>query len=276
MSTKPNKSQDSSVVEQSLRKGKVVGSNPTLGSEKKENIIEIPYSRRAKIETKKNTRKAILYVLISLLAAAAIIFFGLNLLTKYTSFFTNLRSSQENEPVEDTTPPPPPLFQQIQDEVNDSDYQIKGRTEPGAKVKLYVNNREQEVIANTEGEFSYSFELNLGKNQYYAIAEDSSGNASAQSETISVIYDNEAPELEIRKPEDGSEYFGSSERQINIEGQTEETAQVTINGKWAVVDNDGKFSYLLSLQDGENTFNIISTDKAGNKTEQEITVNFNP
>jgi hypothetical protein len=68
----------------------------------------------------------------------------------------------------------------------------------------------------------------------------------------------------------------SENRQISIEGQTESGAQVNINGRWAVVDTNGKFNYTLSLEDGDNNFVITSKDEAGNETQLELNIVFTP
>lgn len=271
------KGRDSSEEEQGFRKAQAVGSIPTLGSTKRRPIpMRRRYSRKAKIETRRNIRRTVLYIISAILVIAILFFFGLNLLIKYAGFFMDIDSSDTPIEVEDTTPPPPPRLRSYEDVTNQEDIEIRGNTESGAKVRLLINNREEEVLANNEGQFSYTFELNKGKNQFSAIAIDSSGNESTESDTVSIVYDDQPPDLEIIKPSDGQDFYGAENRQINIEGQTEDDARVSINGKWAVVDNQGKFSYLVSLEDGENIFEIISTDKAGNQSEAELAVNFTP
>jgi hypothetical protein len=49
-----------------------------------------------------------------------------------------------------------------------------------------------------------------------------------------------------------------------------------INDRIVSVDDSGTFQYTTTLNDGANTFAVKSTDQAGNTTEKDITLNFNP
>jgi hypothetical protein len=49
-----------------------------------------------------------------------------------------------------------------------------------------------------------------------------------------------------------------------IKGKTEAAAKVTINGKDVAVNADGTFSNEVNLVEGENKFDILATDMAGN------------
>jgi len=91
-----------------------------------------------------------------------------------------------------------------------------------------------------------------------------------------VVFDNESPDLEVTSPEEGKEYYGSKERQITIEGLTEDGVSLTINDRIVAVDEDGTFTFLTTLNEGKNNFNIKSTDKAENQTEMDFSVSFTP
>jgi hypothetical protein len=59
-----------------------------------------------------------------------------------------------------------------------------------------------------------------------------------------------------------------------LEGNTEPESKVTINSRHVIVDENGTFSYSITLNEGENNFNIKSEDKSGNITEKSIKVFF--
>lgn len=65
-----------------------------------------------------------------------------------------------------------------------------------------------------------------------------------------------------------------------LEGKTERGAklQIEINGKKSdiSVKSDGSFSYKMTLGNGDNKFKLIATDNAGNKFDEEYSINLRP
>lgn len=234
------------------------------------------HSRRAKTEEKKNVRSAFVFGILTLIALFLLVGFGLPAVAKFAAFLTDLRGSSRPVEFADTTPPPPPRLEPLPSAVNTFTVEVRGNTEAGATVTLFLNNKEEELLANNSGEFSYSFSLNDGENTVSVMATDNAGNESQKTEIYNIIYDNEPPILEVSKPEDGSEYYGSKQRQIVIEGNTEEGVQVKISGRHVVVSSDGSFSFATTLSEGENKFDVIAQDEAENTTEKAITVNYTP
>ena len=234
------------------------------------------YSRLSRVEEQKNIRSAIKYIILSIAALLAFFFFGLPAIVKFAAFLSDIRQSGEPVIREDTIPPVLPRFNSFPEATNQIKVEISGTTEPGATVILYLNNSEEEILANNEGVFTYAYLLKKGENTISAIAKDSSGNESQESQVYKVTYDNEPPEIEITNPEDGGEYYGSKQRQVVIEGITEENANIKINDRIVVVESDGSFSFATTLSEGENTFTIISEDVAGNSSEETIKLHFTP
>lgn len=234
------------------------------------------YSRRIRIEEKKNIRKAVFFIFLTILLLALFFVFGIPSIAKFAAFLTEIRGTNTQIEVSDTTPPTPPRFDSLPGFTKDDKVEISGQTEAGAIVKLELNNKEDEVIANSDGHFNYTFTLHDGENTLQAKSVDQAGNESADSDKFTVILDKSAPELTISKPQDGSQFFGANERQIVIEGITEEDAIVNINNRMVVVENDGSFSLFTTLSEGENSFNIKSRDQAGNEIEKTLKVTFNP
>lgn len=227
-------------------------------------------------EEKQNIRKAYIFVFLSLIGVATILVFGIPALAKFAGFLGGFRESGQPVEINDTTPPVTPRFDILPEATNDQRLEIRGNTEAGATIEINFNNSKEEIIADNTGQFSTILTLSPGSNSFTAIAKDNSGNISSETPVYKIVYDTNAPSLEITAPEDGSQYYGSKQRQVVIEGKTESDSEVRINDRFVVVESDGSFSFATSLQEGENLFLIRSEDTAGNSTEATLTLHYTP
>lgn len=232
------------------------------------------YSRRSRLEERKNIRRAIFFIILTIVALLSFLFLGLPTIVKFSALLSDIRKSGEPISKDDQTPPVPPRLDVLPESTNEKSIEIKGTTESGVTVILYLNDKNEEILANSEGDFTYSYSLRNGINTISAISKDKSGNESQKSNQITVDYDIEPPELNISNPEDGSEYYGSKQRQVVIEGNTEGEAKVTINDRVAIVESDGNFSFTTTLSEGDNSFTIKAEDKAGNTTETSLNLKY--
>jgi bacillopeptidase F len=119
-------------------------------------------------------------------------------------------------------------------------------------------------------------ELAEGENTFFAIAQDTAGNESGQSNRIRIVFDVLPPPLDIFLPRDGQEFYGESKRMVEINGQSDPAAEVKVNAYFAVVSASGTFSKQLRLEEGENRIKIEATDLAGNTTSKTISVRYSP
>lgn len=235
------------------------------------------FTRRfTELEEKKNTRNAIFFSALTLGAIVILYFVGIPLLGKFTALVTSLKGNNKKISSTDTTPPPPPKFKYFPEFTNQLNVTLSGNTEAGSSVKLTLNGNPQETLADNTGQFTFNVTLQNGENIFAATATDQSGNQSQKSDDYQITFDNKAPDLSITSPSDNSNFFGSTQRQVTIEGKTEEGAEVTVNGRIVSVDDSGVFQYTTTLNDGANTFTIKSVDSAGNSTEKNLTLNFAP
>lgn len=225
-------------------------------------------------ENKKNTRGAVFYIILTIAVILAIYFLGIPALGRLTSFVSSMKGNDKKISSSDITPPPPPKFKNFPEFTNQTTLSLSGNTEAGSTVKLIFNGIPSEVISDSDGQFSFTVDLQNGINTFAATATDQSGNQSQKSEDYKITFDNKAPELTVSSPNDGSSFFGSNQRQVTIQGQTEPDASVTINDRIIFVDDTGNFQYTTTLNEGSNNFNIKATDKAGNTTEKTISLNF--
>ncbi len=232
--------------------------------------------RFTNIEERKNLRKTIFFGGLSLCLLVILFIYGIPTIARVASFVSELGKTNQPIDVADTIPPAPPRFETTPEATNKVTLDLKGYSEAGALVILEVNRKKHEVVADGNGEFSLTVELLSGDNFISAIARDTAGNESQPSREIKIVFDNKAPTLEVTNPKDETEYSGSAQRQITIQGSTEPGVKVTINERTVTVLEDGMFSYTTSLSDGENKFRVLSTDIAGNYIEKELTLRFNP
>lgn len=216
-------------------------------------------------------------VFLTFITLVALFFVGIPALGKFVGFVSDLGKSNKPISSNDKTPPPPPKFKTFNEFTNQNNVTLTGNTEAGSTVKLTFDGNEQSTLSDKDGNFTFSnIQLSDGENQFSAVSVDSAGNVSQKTPDYKITFDTKPPELTISSPQEGSSYFGSSQRQVTIQGTTESGTQITINGRIVAVDDTGKFQYSVSLTDGDNKFTIKATDKAGNTTEKELALSFTP
>jgi uncharacterized protein YfaP (DUF2135 family) len=221
-------------------------------------------------------RRAFVFAVLTFAAILGVLFFGLPSVAKFASFLTELRKSSLPVDKSDTTPPAPPRIDRLPEATKDAEIIINGATEEGATVILTLNGKDEEIIADAEGKFSFSFPLKKGENEIIAKVKDLAGNESQPTSAVTIVFDNETPKLDISYPSEGAQFYGEKDRQLVIKGTTETGVNLTINDRLVKVEEDGSFTFATSLGEGANSFNFKSTDKAGNQTEKTISVNFFP
>lgn len=233
------------------------------------------YSRLASVEEKKNFKTALIFGLLTVVFLVVLFFIGIPFLGRFVGFVSDLGKSNKPITVNDKTPPAPPSFDTFSPFTNQKTVSLTGRTEPGATVTLTFDSANQNVVAGKDGKFSFTnLSLNDGENDFSATATDTAGNISQKTPSLSITFDNKPPNLTIDSPADGAGFFGSKQRQVTIQGTTDAGDSITVNDRIVVVDDNGKFQFTTSLNDGANSFSIKSTDQAGNTTEKNITLNF--
>lgn len=239
-------------------------------------MVRRSYSRWASVEEKKNVRSAVRFGILTLVTITLLFFFGVPAVGKFAAFVSDLAKGQKPITRTDNTPPAPPQINTVPEFTNQKSVKLTGSSEEGATVKLTFNSSEEEVVAGKNGEFSFDLKLIKGVNKFEAIAVDTAGNESQKTKEYKITFDDESPELTIDSPDDGHQFYGSHERQVQINGKTEEGVNVTVNDKYVSVESDGTFQFTTTLNEGENKFNVKATDQSGNVTEKELTLNFTP
>lgn len=202
---------------------------------------------------------------------------GLPALVGGLSVFNFLKPKTEKaQNLEDSAIAPPVLNIPFE-ATNSATIIISGYSTPNSEVEIYFDDEIKTITETTsDGNFrTEELELSLGTNNIYGKTINEKGDKSLSSKNIRLIYDNEKPNLEISEPSDNFEIKGG-DKKIKVSGKTEPENSVTVNGITVIVGNDGGFSKEVSLNDGDNTIEIISTNLVGNSTKVAKIVKYSP
>lgn len=235
----------------------------------------VKYSRLVSIEEKRNIRRAFIFGTLAIILLIVMIFLGIPTLAQIAAFLADLRGSSSPITISDTIPPAPPKFFSFAAATNSAKLILSGTAEAGTTISISQNGGViGDVVSGEDGTFQKEVKLATGQNIFLAKAKDQAGNESQNSEALVILFDSEPPILEIFEPQDGASFSGEMQRRLTIKGKTEEGVTVTVNERLAIVDSQGNFSHQLTLEVGENSLKILAIDKAGNKTEKLLRVNF--
>lgn len=176
----------------------------------------------------------------------------------------------------DTVPPQVPVLSSNPVEATFSaSLNLKGFAEPNSKVIFLLNSaKSAEIEVSQEGQFEHELDLVDGENELAIFGVDEAGNESLKTRSYLITRDSKAPILEIEEPKDGSVIELKKNRTTTIKGKTESGAKVIINGRMVLADEGGVFSTNYYLAEGKNELEFEAIDKATNKTNKKIEVEF--
>lgn len=207
-----------------------------------------------------------------------IVFFGLQILVQVTSSLEQKNSTiDNNKKNDDVQYISVPVLDPIENATNSAEINITGYTSEKQTVALYVNGTFFEKT-NSDNKNTFRFKnvpLDKGDNFIKAKTISDNNKQSDYSNQLTISYINKSPDLEINYPENGASFKGG-DGTIQIKGKTNSDTKITVNNFWALVDNDGNFTYSIKLSNGDNTIKVAASDEAGNKTEKEIKVTYSP
>lgn len=149
---------------------------------------------------------------------------------------------------------------------------VKGKSDQNGTVQIYVNkNLQDEIEIDEKKEFeSKILKLKDGTNQIATKLKTIDGE-SEFSEDYSIAYISKEPTVDVSYPQEGA-HLTKADKRITIQGKTEAENNIKINGARAIVENDGSFSHLIELNEGENEIAILASNEAGKSTEKRIKV----
>lgn len=233
--------------------------------------------RRSRISTyqEKKNKKTIWLSIIGIILVLFILFkFGIEALTNFSLFLSGSKNSQNagssNNQLNFVASP---ILNPLPTATNSAQIIISGVSDKNRTIYLYINSKKiDEIETDSKGHFSTNENLSKGENIISAKAKFKE-KESDFSNSYNVIFKNLAPKLDLTSPNDG-QTFNKDQNKANVSGQTDSDVTITVNGFWAVIDENNSFSYLLPLQNGDNEIKIVAIDQAGNKTEKDLKVNY--
>ncbi len=218
------------------------------------------------------TRRAIILGVFTLFFILLLVFGGISLLGYLNNFW---RGKQSAPPTSNPIAPLPPRIAAIPEATNSAQLPLNGFADPNTKVIIFLNAQPVATVSSDpKGQFNLPhLTLQEGNNTIYAITYRQQQH-SPPSEIYRVDYDHQPPKLEIKKP--GQVTSVSYQRNINLEGITENNVKLTINDHLVLVDNQGHFSYPFELANGDNKIVIKAQDLAGNTSQKTIFITYHP
>ncbi len=237
------------------------------------------HESRLKQHLEKQTGRNILLVVGGLvIIGIVIVVFGTQILIGFSLLLEKMRGNDTTPTVtkEEKSYIAPPILDPAVDATNSAQIVISGSAEKKQTIYLYINDQ---LVNKTSVRSNNSFNfpdvtLENGQNEIKVKAVTQDRQESSFSQAIHISFLKEEPSLSIDKPQDG-QGFNKSSGPVNIEGQTDPGVQITVNDFVAIVDDQGKFSYLYTLKDGENEIKVVATDDAGNKKTQDLRIHTN-
>ncbi len=229
-------------------------------------------SRLRRVEQKRAVRTVIWGLVLVAALLTLVVKFGIPLLIQLAILLTKPDSLPLQNP--DSQILSAPTLDALPEATPSAKIHVTGFTLANTTVAILVNGQTAAETVSADGKFDLPIELSDGNNLISAQAKNSQGAESPLSSSWEVIRDAQPPALSITSPADKNSTQGSSQKIIEISGQTEPDAAVTVNGRLAIVAADGKFSFRFNQQEGENSVTVIARDRAGNQTASELTVTW--
>lgn len=198
--------------------------------------------------------------------------FGIPALTNLSLFLSSKNASNQSANDNSSAIIAAPVLNQPFTATNSATITVSGNAGANQTVELFVNSSQVDSKpTNSDGSFSFTgVALSQQQNTIQAKAEVNN-KTSDFSDTWNVSYLQKTPSLTVDNPHDG-DTLDNSHSTVVVSGKTDPDIQVTVNGFWAIVANDGSYSYTLSLQNGDNHIEVVATDAAGNTTKQDLTI----
>ena len=225
-------------------------------------------------KTKVVRRKTFLLGLFVVVLLVSIVMFGVPLLVKFSVFLGNRKSSGGVTKNDDTLPPLAPRIFVPFEATNSAALSITGTAEIGTLIELIKDDVLLDTMSTNEGG-DFSFEnvlLDEGSNNFSVVAVSPGGKRSELSKEVVVVFDENAPELEMVNPSESEITVDYAD--FDIRGKTEATASVLVAGRVAMVDSEGNFKLKMQLSLGKNDIEIKAKDMAGNETVRKITITY--
>lgn len=233
-------------------------------------------SRLSRLEDRKQRKRLVLSLAGIIGVVVFLAIFGLKILVGFSVLVDTLRGNSPPLPQTQTAILLPPDIDSLPAATPSATMTVSGHGQPDMTLILYLNDKEaKKLTVSKDGTFFINdLALQDGDNAISAKLMDDKGNISELSQVLHVVSKRSGPLLEVTTPDDGARVMGESNNTVTISGHTEEDATITINGRFVLLSDTGSFTYKVNLNEGDNTFTIVATDQAGNKTTAQRRVSY--
>ncbi|OGY26859.1 MAG: hypothetical protein A2Z11_01640 [Candidatus Woykebacteria bacterium RBG_16_43_9] len=225
--------------------------------------------RQKNTADKKIYRRLAVFGGLTVVLLLAIWFWGVTFVNILGLLGTN--DSEEGNQPKFELPLRKPTFEDLPEFTNKETITITGSINAEMTLTLFVNGSQSgETTADAGGNFSFvNVSLKEGLNLIKVVATNSK--EETKEETFLITLDKTKPQLAVTAPKSG-QTFPKSTNSITVKGKTEPEATVFVNLIQATTDQDGNFSYVLTISPGENKIEVKSTDEAGNTEVEKLTI----
>ncbi|KKT97510.1 MAG: S-layer domain protein [Microgenomates group bacterium GW2011_GWA1_46_15] len=212
-----------------------------------------------------------------LLSVALLSVFFFLLLPSIARLYTAFSPKSSITTTNDAFPPQVPIVVPLPEATNSAKLVVGGIGEANTSMVLQNNGSVvQEVRASADGSFAFEpIFLTDGNNDILVVSRNDQ-KAESRSQTQTVLLKTTKPQLSVTAPQDGAVFTRTKDQTVSVQGKTDPNVQTLLNGKLLITTSDGSFVGTYLLGQGENTLKIQAIDQAGNMTEQEVKVTYQP
>lgn len=236
-------------------------------------------SRLARTSEKQNKKQALFFTIGIIVLIGILLQFGPLLINLFGNAIYTIRGGDksDNSQLVGKELLQPPTLSGIPDATQSAKINFNGYApDKSGNIEVFVNNELTKEISITDKLDFSAQNIPLTKGTNTIKARFSKGDkTSGFSPEFQVNYLNDKPKLEISFPIDNAT-LTRADKTITVTGQTDTDNTVSVNSFRAIVGNDGKFSYQLTLNDGDNHIIIEAQNPAGIISQKEIKVTYNP
>jgi hypothetical protein len=216
-------------------------------------------------------KQFVVYFILLILLIIFMLTVGIKLLINLSLFIANRNTDTTPTTQDSNTYLAPPTINDLPDATSSAMIKFSGNATSGNILTLYVNKSKIKEVQITDNAFHTDATLDKGENEIYLTLEDKKTKQKKDSSIYTITYIADKPKLEITSPHDGDK---TNKNEIIVAGETGKDIDISVNGSPAVVNADGKFSYILRLNQGDNKITVKARDAALNEETKELTVNY--
>ncbi len=234
-------------------------------------------SRLIRTSERQNKKQALLFTVGIIVLIGVLIQFGPSLINIFGNAVYTLRGGdkQDVQLVGNEVLSAPTLIG-VPEATQSSHISFSGTApDKNGVIELYVNDQLEDELDLKDTNFAVD-SLALSKGSNIIKARYLNGKKASQfTDEYEVNYLADKPKLDVTFPNDGAT-FTRADKNIQVTGQTDPENTVNVNSFRAIVGSDGKFTYQLQLNDGDNQLMIEAVNPAGVSTQKQMKVTYNP